>query len=198
MNIRLLLAIALAGFGLLFAGCATAPPREPGDLCAIFDEHPRWRRAAKAARERWQVPEAVLLAVVYQESSFRAKARPRRRSFLGVIPLGRLSTAYGYGQVLDGTWDDYRKRNGKRRAKRDRFRDVADFIGWYAHEIERRTGVKSLDAFNFYLAYHEGPGGYTRRSFARKQWLIEAARKVEARARRYSRQHARCGGPAQF
>ena len=31
------------------------------------------------------------------------------RYFLGIIPLGRESSAFGYAQALDGTWTDYKK-----------------------------------------------------------------------------------------
>ena len=30
--------------------------------------------------------------------------------FLGIIPTGRISSAYGYAQALNGTWDWYKKR----------------------------------------------------------------------------------------
>ena len=69
---------------------------------------------------------------------------------------------------------------------------MADFIGWYGDLIHRRTGVGKEDAYNLYLAYHEGPGGFARRSHQGKPWLLDVARKVEARARLYQIQYLGC------
>ena len=180
---------------MLLEACAQVPPSDLDDLCAIFEARPAWRAAAEGAAARWEVDAATILAVIHQESRFRATARPGWRLALGVVPVGPRSSAYGYGQVKDGTWDDYRRRAGVPEARRDRFEDAADFIGWYASVIHRATGVSKDDPFHVYLAYHEGPTGYQRRSFDEKPWLLGVARKVDERAERYSRQHASCGGP---
>ena len=50
---------------------------------------------------------------------------------LGVIPVGRQSSAFGYSQALDGTWEEYLEDQRRRRARRDNIRDAADFMGWY-------------------------------------------------------------------
>jgi hypothetical protein len=134
--------------------------------------------------------------VLHQESRFRARARPGWRFGLGVIPLGAASSAYGYGQVKEATWDDYQRLARRPEARRDRFADVVDFVGWYADVIERVAGVPKHDAFHLYLAYHEGPGGFERRSFDAKPWLLGVARKVKERADLYGRQEPRCRGPA--
>jgi hypothetical protein len=161
-------------------------------LCEIFSEKSEWHRAARRSFERWGVPESVQLAVVHQESRFRADARPDWRWALWIFPLGRPSSAYGYGQVKDGTWADYTRATDRRGAQRDDFADVVDFIGWYGDLIHRRTGVEKDDAYHLYLAYHEGPGGFTRGSHRGKPWLLEVARKVEARARLYLGQYLGC------
>ena len=114
---------------LLFQSCATRLPRNGDDLCEIFYEEGEWYRGARRSFERWGVHESVQLAFVHQESRFRADARPDWRRVLGVFPVGRLSSAYGYGQVKDGTWSDYIRATGHRGAERDDFADVADFIG---------------------------------------------------------------------
>jgi hypothetical protein len=177
---------------VLTVSCATRPPAEPDDLCAIFTEKRGWHKDARRAAERWGVPEAVQLALIHQESSFKAKARPPRRWFLWLIPGPRPSSAYGYGQVLDSTWQLYRLDTGRRWADRDDFGDVTDFIGWYAARSRARTGVAVSDAYSLYLVYHEGPGGYGRGSHLSKEWLLRVARKVEARAERYQGQYAGC------
>jgi hypothetical protein len=181
-----ILLVALAG------GCAKGPPREPDDACAIFGDRRGWWEAAREARERWGVPESTQLAFIHQESRFRHDSRPPRTRLLWVIPWKRRSSAFGYGQVTDGTWSDYQRRTGNRGADRDDFEDVVDFIGWYGHVIHRTTGIPKTDAYRLYLAYHEGPAGYRRGSHARKPWLHGVAQRVAARAGRYERQVTAC------
>ncbi len=132
--------------------------------------------------------------MIFQESSFRARARPTRRRFLWILPGRRLSSAYGYAQALDGTWKQFVDDTGRPDAARYRFDDVAQFVGWYGTEIKRLTGIARDDPYRLYLAYHEGPGGYQRGSHESKPWLLEAARKVETRARKYQRQYDGCEG----
>jgi len=195
---RMAVALLVAGGASLFVAqaCTQLPPDDIDDLCAIFAERDTWRRAAERTRERWRVPEPVLLAILHQESRFRAEARPGWRRVLWLFPVGRLSSAFGYGQVKDGTWTDYRRQAGRPDARRNRFADVVDFIGWYASVISRRTGVPPDDPYRLYLAYHEGPSGFARGSHRDKPWLLGVARKVEARAQLYAAQYATCGGPS--
>jgi hypothetical protein len=188
-------ALVAAGALLLGVACANLPPRELDDLCAIFAVKEDWQGAALRAEQRWGVRVPVLMAVLHQESRFRARARPDWRFGLGVIPLGPASSAYGYGQVKKGTWDDYQRQARRPGARRDRFDDVVDFVGWYGDLIARVAGVSKEDAFHLYLAYHEGPSGFQRRSFEAKPWLLGVARKVQDRAVLYGRQHDQCRGP---
>src|SRR5690606_27716948 len=87
------------------AGCATVPPENPENICEIFREKSGWHKAAERTQKKWGVPPQVTLSVVYQESSFRHDAQPPRRYILWVIPWGRVSSAYGYAQAKDETWD---------------------------------------------------------------------------------------------
>ena len=61
--------------------------------------------------------------------------------------------------------------------------------------IERSAGVAKDDAFHLYLAYHEGPTGFERRSFDAKPWLLGVAQKVKERADLYGRQRTQCAAP---
>ncbi len=177
---------------MLSAGCATSPPREPENICEIFEEHRSWWRAAKSMNKEWNVPIHVPMAIMYQESSFRARAQPPRRYVLGFIPWGRMSDAYGYAQAKTMTWDDYIKETGNRRARRDKFADAIDFIGWYIDKTHRVNGVSKHDAYAQYLNYHEGWGGYQRQTHNQKGWLLEVARRVDARSNRYAHQLNEC------
>jgi hypothetical protein len=134
----------------------------------------------------------VLLAIMFQESGFRARALPPRRKILWVLPGLRPSSAYGYSQALDATWQDYRDRTGNPKARRDDFEDTVQFVGWYASEIHRLTSISKDDASNLYLAYHDGPRGYSQGTYQSKTWLQAVARKVGKRAETYQRQFETC------
>ena len=53
-------------------------------------------------------------------------------------------------------------------------------------------GVSKIDAYGLYLAYHEGPRGFSRGTHNQKRWLLNAAHRVESRTRRYTQQYAGC------
>lgn len=183
----------------LFAlACAQLPPQQLDDLCGLFAEKPDWRDAAERARERWGVAPATSMAILHQESRYRAKARPGWRKLFGIIPVGPASSAFGYGQVQDAAWQDYRDHTGNRHAQRDDFADVIDFVGFYADLLARSAGIAKDDAFHLYLGYHEGPTGFQRRSFDQKPWLFGVARKVSERAARYEQQAAACRWPGRL
>lgn len=182
----LLLAVASCGGGY------NSPPRNLDNACSIIKQRPEYLKAFRATERRWGVPVHVQMATIYHESRFDGDARTPHRFLLGVIPMGRQSSAYGYSQALDGTWDEYRRETGKRRAKRDRIRDASDFMGWYMNKTRERNGIPLYDARNQYLAYHEGHTGYARGTYRRKSWLIRVADKVEDRALMYQAQLAAC------
>lgn len=176
----------------LLGGCATRPPQNPDNICAVFQQEPDWYDAAKDARERWQMPIGVAMSMMFQESGFRHDAQPPMRYFLGVIPYGRASSAYGYAQAKDETWDDYATAVGRPFASRSNFADAIDFMGWYNSRSARLNKVSKNDAYRLYLNYHESWGGYRQGSYRKKEWLVQTARKVDSRARRYQQQLARC------
>ncbi|MCO6411172.1 MAG: hypothetical protein J5I92_00350 [Thiogranum sp.] len=176
----------------LCAACSTAPPQNLANSCDIFSEKNGWYSHARDSYEKWGVPVHVQLAIIHQESRFVHDARPPRQRLLWVIPWTRPSSAYGYGQIKDSTWDWYRKSTGNRWADRDDFDDVVDFIGWYGNMSHRMLGISRSDAYSQYLAYHEGHGGFKRKSYRKKDWLVKVARKVEARSKRYETQLNSC------
>ena len=184
----MLLALMLASCG----GGYKSAPSNLGDACSIAKQRPKFMKAFKATERKWGVPVAVQMATIHQESKFRSNARTPLRFVLGVIPMGRQSSAYGFSQALDGTWDEYRKETRQRRAKRNNIRDASDFIGWYMNKSRDRNGIALSDARNQYLAYHEGQTGYARGSYKRKSCLLRVASDVGARAKTYDAQLRDC------
>jgi hypothetical protein len=174
------------------SGGESSAPRNIDDACRMKAERPSWFKTLSRAEQKWGVPQAVFLAAIYQESKFVAKARTPHQYALGIIPMGRQSSAYGYAQAIDSTWDWYRKETGHRFAKRDRFEDAVDFMGWYMQQTEDRNRVSKSDAYNQYLAYHEGHTGYSRQNYRHKSWLINVARSVQDRAVLYDMQLSYC------
>jgi hypothetical protein len=179
--------------GVLLFGCTTTPPpRDTANLCAIFDEHPEWYDHAKASEARWGTPAPILMAFVRYESAYRQHARPPREWLLGVIPLPRASSAYGYGQIQDPAWSDYTAANGGWFKSRSDMEDVLDFIGWYNDISARRLGISKWESKHLYLAYHEGHTGYRRGGWRGKPTLVRFAERVERQAQAYGAQLQRC------
>lgn len=185
-----------AGLLLGLAGCGSSrsftSPRNLDDACALAQERPEYMRAMLRTERRWNVPVHVQMATIHQESKFDGDIRPPFRYSLGVIPMGRQSSALGYSQALDGTWDEYVADTGNRRAHRTNIDDATDFMGWYMNLTLERNGVALNDTRRQYLAYHEGHAGYRRGSYNAKPWLIEVAQRVEERGERYRLQLLQC------
>ena len=184
-----LLLLSIAAF---LAGCATAPPRNQENACAIFRERGDWHEASTDVERRYGLPLQVQLAIMRQESSFRHDAKPPRETFLGIPLWWRKSSAYGYAQVKDETWDWYKSKTGNWRASRDDYEDAVDFMGWYTSISQRTLGISKWDTYNQYLAYHEGHGGWKRKTYNKKPWLIKVARKVDSHAKTYASQLKSC------
>lgn len=177
---------------ILLSACTTSPPKDSDDICSIFREKADWYDAARESYQNWGVPIHVQMAIMHQESRFVADAQPPRPWLLGIIPWFRSSSAYGYAQAQDETWEAYRQQADRWSPDRDDFADSTDFIGWYCAISRRRLGISSGDTRNLYLAYHEGHGGYRRKSYLRKHWLLGTAGKVANQAKQYQKQLNGC------
>ena len=184
--------LSAAAFAILLSGCATPPPENPENICAIFEEHRDWYDAAEDASERWGVPIHVPMAMMYQESSFKHDALPPRDYLLGFIPWGRVSSAYGYSQAKTMTWEDYQRETGNSWASRSSFEDAIDFLGWFIYKTYQVNGVSKWDAYGQYLNYHEGWGGYQRKTYLKKPWLVRVSRIVKRRSLTYATQLKTC------
>lgn len=184
--------IILICCGLALTACASAPPQNSSNVCSIFEDRRSWYKAARKSEQRWGVPIEVNMAFIYQESAFRGRAKPPRRKFLGFIPGPRPSDAFGYAQALDNTWNDYRVAAGNWGARRSKFKDAIDFVGWYNDMSNDINGIRKEDAYNLYLAYHEGNGGFRNGTYKGKTWLLDTASSVQENAARYGSQLQGC------
>lgn len=186
--------LVLVAATLTLVSCVSKPPTDVNNICNIFKQYPQWYRDAKDVERRWKVSVPVQMAIIHQESKFDAHARPGRKKLLWIIPWSRPSSAYGYTQALKSTWQLYKQSNGGLFSSRDDFGDGVDFVGWYANQAYVKARIPRSDAYNLYLAYHEGIGGYQRKTYLRKPWLMGVARKVRAKSQIYAMQLNSCQG----
>lgn len=188
------IAFFIALMMLSLTACASAPSRIT-DACAIFDQRDglfnNWARQAKAAEREFGVPVPILMATIYVESGFQPYAKPPRKYVLGFIPWGRVSSAYGYAQALDGTWLTYKKDTGRWNASRSDFGDAIHFVAWYHHRSHEQNGIPLNDGYNLYLAYYTGHQGYSRGQFG--NGVRQTAQKSAGMAARYEAQLRSCG-----
>ncbi len=183
----------LLSFMILITSCASNnPPSSTTDVCKIFKERYSWYKAAKKTEKRWKVPVYVSMAIIKQESSFIADARPGRTKLLGFIPWKRVTSARGYAQAVDGTWEMYLNDRGGWFVSRNDFEDSVDFVGWYNSKTHEQLGISLTNARALYLAYHEGRGGYKRGSYRSKPWLLSVADKVQRQSDKYKIQYEGC------
>ena len=182
---------------MLLASCSSgtgynSAPRNLDDACSIVAERPSYLRAFRTVERKYGVPVPSLMAIIYQESKFIGDNRTPHQYVLGIIPVGRQSSAFGYSQALDGTWEEYQRLAGGRSARRDNIFDATDFMGWYMAQTVEETGVAITDTRNQYLAYHDGRTGFLRGTWRSKSWLVRIAGEVEARALMYDQQLRSC------
>lgn len=187
----------LAIFALLsLAACAT-PPERINDVCAVFEQRDgwfnNWQRSAEAAERKYGIPVSVLMATVRKESGFKANAKPPRTKLLGFIPWTRVSSAVGFSQALDGTWDQYKRESGNFGARRTKFDDAIDFVGWYHAKTVNQFGVAPNDAYSLYLAYYHGWTGYRSGSWRSNAGIQRYARDTANMAQTYAVQMRGCG-----
>ena len=74
---------------------------------------------------------------------------------------------------------------------RTRFKDSVDFIGWYTNKSSTILKISKTDAFNQYVAYHEGWGGF--KNYKNNKKIINLAKKVEKQSNIYKKQLSKCG-----
>ncbi|WMS44683.1 transglycosylase SLT domain-containing protein [Acuticoccus sp. MNP-M23] len=166
------------------------------NVCSVFAQRDGffndWHADARRAEKRYGIPVPVLMATMRVESGFDGDARPPRRKLLGFIPWKRQSTAYGYSQALNGTWDQYRRETGRGMARRGNFGDSVDFVGWYYSKTVQRYGVPRDDAYTLYMSYRYGWTGYARGRWKRDPGARKTAAKTSNFASKYAYQLSNC------
>jgi hypothetical protein len=192
---RMLLATAAVSLSLSIPGCASAPPTDAqiADACSMLTDKRDWYRALRQSSKDWGAPMGLQLAIINQESTFDRKAlAPRGPKQWFFFPGKRLSSAKGYAQALDPTWDRYRQETHNGGADRANFRDTTDFIGWYVNENAKKAHIGQFDYRAHYIAYHEGQGGYLSGAWKRNKALLASADRVASNATRYEAQIKDC------
>ena len=184
--------ISLSLIFIFVLACSSMDVKNTAESCILFDQKKNWYKATKKSYDKWNAPIALQLAIINQESSFQQFAKPKRKRLFWLIPGGRPSTAFGYAQVTNPTWDWYKSRSGKNNASRANFFDVTDFIGWYSEQTKKMLGISKNDFYNQYLAYHEGHSGWKKETYKSKKWLIDVAKKVESVGNKYNNQLKQC------
>lgn len=176
---------------LLISGCESQR-FDPDNICSIYKMNPDWEKEVVRAEQKWGIPQEVIMAVVRHESGFNGDVRAPRRHYLGFIPGERLSSAYGYAQALDMTWREYQEKTDSNDAERDDFADAVDFVGWYLNRTHRSLKIPREDAYNLYLAYHEGHRGFLSREYENHPRLMKVAKWVEETSNSYRSQLKKC------
>ena len=182
----------LAATVAAYAARAPQRPQEPEKICSVLDENPEWYSAALEAERRWSAPAPMIFAIIWRESKFASGARAPRKKLMGVVPWRRLSTAYGFPQAVDGTWDWYRQSTGRTDAVRTDFGDSTDFVGWYIARSTEILGLSAEDTAAHYLAYHQGHGGFRSGKWRDSVSLQNVAAQVVFMSRRFDEDLTEC------
>jgi len=187
--------IAAVALLLGLSACATTP-HHINNVCSVFGQRngwlDNWREATYGASRKYGIPVPILMATIRRESGFNAYARPRHKFLLGFIPWGRVSTATGFSQALDGTWDRYRRETGNLMAQRSSFSDAVNFVGWYYARSATLLNIPRDDAYHLYLAYALGWRAYQRGGWHGNPELQRYARGTAQMAANYAEQLQEC------
>ena len=175
---------------ILISGCSSVP-KNTSNSCSIFDERYLWYKHTKKSEKKWGTPVYLQLAIIKMESDFDWLAKPPRHKLFKVIPYKRPSSSFGYSQAVNGTWEQYKKETGNKFAVRTRFKDSVDFIGWYTNKTEKILKISKKNAFEQYVAYHEGWVGF--KNYKDNKKIISLAKRVEKQSDIYKKQLSKCG-----
>ena len=175
---------------LFIVSSCSSIPSNTSNSCSIFEERYLWYKHIKKSEQKWGTPIYLQLAIIKMESDFDWLAKPPRKKIFKVIPYKRLSSSFGYSQAVKGTWQQYKIETGNKLARRTRFKDSVDFIGWYTSKSEKILKISKEDVFRQYIAYHEGWGNY--KNYKKNKKIINLAKRVEKQSNIYKKQLFDC------
>ena len=175
---------------LFIVSSCSSIPSNTSNSCSIFEERYLWYKHIKKSEQKWGTPIYLQLAIIKIESGFDWLAKPPRKKIFKVIPYKRLSSSFGYSQAVKGTWQQYKIETGNKLARRTRFKDSVDFIGWYTSKSEKILKISKEDVFRQYIAYHEGWGNY--KNYKKNEKIINLAKRVEKQSNIYKKQLFDC------
>lgn len=128
----------------------------------LRDDGPKIKTAVHDASLYHGIPEPTVIAMIEMECGFRDKARPMKNGKL-------LSSAVGFSQMTDTTFERYKKDRPNPKADRENPFDGIDMMAWYCRQCikdvealkpESKYLISPGDTENLYLAYSLGPTGY--------------------------------------
>lgn len=189
---KIKIVVILAFVFIQSCGIFNRVPYSQSNACDILENKNSWRRSLNSSSKKWGVSPALQLAFIKTESNFRARAKTPRKFFLGIIPTGRISSAYGYAQALNGTWDWYKKDTGNKHARRTSFSDSTDFIGWYVNQTSRKLKISKSNVYRQYLAYHQGHAGYSSGRYKSSEAIMAVAKRTSKTANVFEKQLKNC------
>ena len=99
----------------LITACSSIPANT-SNSCSIFDERYLWYKHSKKVELKWGTPIFIQLAIIKMESDFDWLAKPARKKLFKVIPYKRPSSSFGYSQAVKGTWEQYKRETGNKKA----------------------------------------------------------------------------------
>lgn len=165
-------------------GLAQAQTRDP---CGLLDRQEGWADALKVASQTWRVSPGTLLAVIDQESRFRANA-------MGAGATGPNGVRnFGFAQANLRTWNWFLRDTGRGSGARTDFALSVQFVGWHFATMERRLGIPRDQTVRHYLVYKMGEGGFRRGASAASRAI---ATRLSSRAQTHDTALQACGfGP---
>lgn len=166
--------------------------RFSNNACKMLKENPDWYVSLKASEEKWNTPIHIQLGMIRQESAFKHDAKPKRENKWHEFGSNYDSTAKGYSQAINGTWEHYLKSTKGVLKSRSSFRDATDFIGWYNSKSNINNRISLNDPKHLYLAYHEGWTGYRLKTHEKKSFLVRSTSNVVIWSDKYKAQLNNC------
>ena len=113
----------------------------------VFERPLILSKFVKNSEKKWGAPVELQMAIIQRESDFDWLAAPEWDKLFKVIPYKRKSSAFGYSQAINKTWDQFVRETNQPLALRISFNDSVDFIGWYINKSSQLLKIPKDDYF---------------------------------------------------